>query len=174
MLPTGQCAKQMAYKNIEEKREASKKWYRENKKRSIQLSTKWRKKNRERYLEGRRENYQLRKDELRKKARKYYQEVRKEKRKNNPEMKKKEAKWALKRIAKLKQLVQSLKIEMGGKCNQCGYSEQLKILQYHHLNKKQNKLGNISEMKSMKKIREEAKKCILLCPNCHALEHLSL
>ena len=149
------------------------KWYRENRDRAIALSTAWRKNNRDRYLTGRRTSYQLNKEKLQERGRKYYQEVRKILRKDNPVTREYERLAALKRIAKLRWFIQNLKVELGGKCAKCGYGDQPRILQFHHLNGMKDKLGNISEMKSMSKIRAEAAKCILLCPNCHALEHLT-
>ena len=156
---------------IENKRKSSKGWYQRNKERALELGKEWREKNREKVLARRKVRYQKNIEKLRAKASKYYQEVRKHYRKDNPEMKKKESQWALTRIAKLKAFIQETKVAKGGKCDKCGYNEEVKILHFHHINGMKDKLGNISEMKSLKKIREEAAKCILLCPNCHMTLH---
>lgn len=59
-------------------------------------------------------------------------------------------------------------------CQHCGYRLHTSILHYHHINPP-NKSFAISEAKdrSIETIQEEIDKCILLCPNCHALEHLN-
>lgn len=62
-----------------------------------------------------------------------------------------------------------IKMERGGKCAECGYGDEVRILVFHHL---RDKKYEISRMKNAKKIRQETDKCVLLCPNCHALIHL--
>ncbi len=57
-------------------------------------------------------------------------------------------------------------------CVKCGYKTNLKILVFHHNKGKKYKILNEMRMKSLKKIEAEIKKCVLLCPNCHAIEHL--
>ena len=63
-----------------------------------------------------------------------------------------------------------LRLEKGGKCSICGYCKQIRILQFHHLRDKSfgvcDYRGKMSE-RIAKRIRVEADKCILLCPNCH-------
>ena len=63
---------------------------------------------------------------------------------------------------------------MGGKCKKCGYQGNLSALQFHHLDasKKLFKLdARILSNKNWESIQKEAKKCILLCANCHFEEH---
>lgn len=58
----------------------------------------------------------------------------------------------------------------GGCCALCGYDKCQQALQFHHL-KPDEKLFNISHKgmcRSWDKMLEEAKKCVLLCANCHA------
>ena len=59
-----------------------------------------------------------------------------------------------------------------GCCSICGYSEHPEILVFHHVNPKEKKflisIGNIRR----KDFWDEYHKCMLLCPNCHALVHL--
>jgi hypothetical protein len=65
---------------------------------------------------------------------------------------------------------ETLALEAGGACKLCGYDEHLAALQFHHLDPKTKEFG-IAEAgvtRSLEKCREEAKKCILLCSNCHA------
>jgi len=61
--------------------------------------------------------------------------------------------------------------EAGGKCVICGYSRHPAALQFHHLDptSKSFGLGVRGITRSLDKLREEAKKCVLLCANCHAL-----
>lgn len=56
----------------------------------------------------------------------------------------------------------------GGKCSKCGYDKSYKALQFHHLdpNKKEFTISGLDC--SFEKSLEEAKKCILVCANCHA------
>lgn len=58
-------------------------------------------------------------------------------------------------------------------CSHCGYRLHTNILHYHHLDPPDKSFA-ISEAKdrAIETIQEEIDKCILLCPNCHALEHL--
>lgn len=62
---------------------------------------------------------------------------------------------------------------LGGKCMRCGYNEILEILCFHHI-KPEEKTMTIGRMLkySWEKVKEEVKKCALLCPNCHAIVHL--
>ena len=59
--------------------------------------------------------------------------------------------------------------EFGGRCSRCGYDECLAALHFHHLDRttKRFSLG-ISATRSLAALREEARKCVLLCANCHA------
>jgi len=66
-----------------------------------------------------------------------------------------------------------LKKEKGGKCNSCGYDEEIRILIFHHLRDKKFGIGEKYMSESLESLRKETEKCILLCPNCHAIEHLS-
>lgn len=58
----------------------------------------------------------------------------------------------------------------GGKCIICGYNKYIGALHFHHKDAKTKSFG-ISEgyqHLSLSKLIEEAKKCILVCSNCHA------
>lgn len=61
--------------------------------------------------------------------------------------------------------------KMGNKCCECG-CDNLKILTMHHINPK-NKSFDFAEKwhLGIDTLAKEAKKCILLCPNCHACKH---
>jgi transposase len=60
--------------------------------------------------------------------------------------------------------------EAGGRCVLCGYDEYLGALQFHHLDPAQKKFGLSGRglTRSLERLREEARKCVLLCANCHA------
>lgn len=64
----------------------------------------------------------------------------------------------------------------GGCCEKCGYSESFNALQFHHRNPDEKDF-NISDMRhsdasfSMPILLGEVDKCLLLCANCHCLEH---
>jgi hypothetical protein len=63
---------------------------------------------------------------------------------------------------------------MGGKCVKCGYNKNLSALHFHHVDsyKKDFKLGmRVLSNRNWEAIKSEAKKCTLLCANCHSEEH---
>ncbi len=64
-------------------------------------------------------------------------------------------------------------IEMfGGKCNWCGYNKSRAALQFHHTDdNKEFGLAQSGITHSLDKLIEEAKKCVLICANCHAEHH---
>ncbi len=67
-------------------------------------------------------------------------------------------------------IVREYKIEG---CSTCGYKKNMAALEFHHVNG--NKDANISNMiwkqNSIKNLRRELDKCILLCSNCHRELH---
>jgi transposase len=60
--------------------------------------------------------------------------------------------------------------EAGGSCGVCGYDRSLAALEFHHLApaEKSFSLSHRGVARSLEKARLEAKKCVLLCANCHA------
>jgi transposase len=60
--------------------------------------------------------------------------------------------------------------EAGGACILCGYDRCLAALQFHHVDPstKSFSLSLHGAIRSMKQLRAEAAKCVLLCANCHA------
>jgi hypothetical protein len=60
--------------------------------------------------------------------------------------------------------------EHGGACQQCGYDTYVGALHFHHLDPTTKKFGVAATgvTRSLEAARLEAKKCILLCANCHA------
>jgi transposase len=59
--------------------------------------------------------------------------------------------------------------EAGGRCAICGYAGHVQALQFHHLDPSEKRLGLSGQgvTYSLARIRAEAKKCVLLCANCH-------
>jgi transposase len=82
------------------------------------------------------------------------------------------AKWRRRTKAKLVE-------EAGGCCRICGYDRCLAALQFHHKDPttKSFALSLRGVTRSLEQLREEAKKCVLVCANCHAaveVGHLKL
>lgn len=71
--------------------------------------------------------------------------------------------------------ISSLKTLHGGKCVICGYSKCLAALDFHHPDPSK-KTGSVSVLMSINKSKatEEAKKCTLVCRNCHMEIHAGL
>lgn len=60
---------------------------------------------------------------------------------------------------------------LGDKCSRCSFDKK-EILTFHHLNPQDKKFTISACWNRGKKFLEpEIRKCVLLCPNCHALEH---
>jgi hypothetical protein len=59
--------------------------------------------------------------------------------------------------------------EFGGKCQRCGWNEHTAGLDFDHLDPTQKKYGVLRGNRSLDAAREEAKKCRLLCANCHRI-----
>lgn len=86
--------------------------------------------------------------------------------KNNPdyfrktEQKRKDRTKAYKKI---------IVLERGGKCEECGYSENIHCLDLHHLepHDKEGEPTKIFRRPNLDDIRKETDKCIILCKNCH-------
>jgi transposase-like protein len=60
--------------------------------------------------------------------------------------------------------------EAGGRCARCGYDRYVGALQFHHVDpgRKRFSLADAGLTRSLAKAREEARKCVLVCANCHA------
>lgn len=61
---------------------------------------------------------------------------------------------------------------LGGECKKCGWKGDNAVFQFHHINpdEKEFTFGNVGN-KSWNFLKKELDKCVLLCANCHALEH---
>ena len=54
----------------------------------------------------------------------------------------------------------------GGKCIYCGYNKNAAAMEFHHRNAKEKEI-NFNIYLSFDKMLKEAKKCDLVCANCH-------
>lgn len=60
----------------------------------------------------------------------------------------------------------------GGKCVVCGYSKCIWALEFHHTEPEHKDFGlGKHGTRSLKRLIEEAKKCILVCCRCHREIH---
>lgn len=65
--------------------------------------------------------------------------------------------------------------ERGAKCESCGYNKSYEALQWHHIDPSQKEFGISSRRGApLNVLREETKKCKLLCANCHAETHAGI
>jgi hypothetical protein len=60
--------------------------------------------------------------------------------------------------------------EAGGACAVCGYNRCISALSFHHVNPREKRFGVArgGVTLGIARMREEARKCVLLCANCHA------
>lgn len=75
------------------------------------------------------------------------------------------------RVAEWRRRVKRLLVaEAGGSCRLCGYARCVAALQFHHLDptEKRFALSRRGVTRSLDEARHEARKCVLLCANCHA------
>ncbi len=72
--------------------------------------------------------------------------------------------------ARRRRVKQILVAEHGGGCRLCGYSRSTAALQFHHVDPmtKAFALSTQGVARSLEKARAEARKCVLVCANCHA------
>jgi transposase len=66
--------------------------------------------------------------------------------------------------------------EAGGSCRVCGFDAYAGALQFHHRDpsSKQFELSAQGVTRSLRALRQEARKCVLLCANCHAMVEAGL
>jgi DNA-directed RNA polymerase specialized sigma24 family protein len=75
------------------------------------------------------------------------------------------------RVARRRRRVKEILVaEAGGRCVLCGYARHPAALQFHHLEPSSQGFGIGSRglSRAIEKLRSEARKCVLLCSNCHA------
>jgi len=69
-----------------------------------------------------------------------------------------------------RQAKERLVAEFGGRCELCDYDACTGALQFHHVDPSVKDFGLAmrGRTRSMDKLRSEARKCVLVCANCHA------
>ena len=139
-------------------------WYVKNREKAIEYTKQWQKENPEKCAIRNKRDTDKNKELIASKVKIY-------KAKNKEKVREWARKWNLTVKNRRKEAVLALKNSMGGKCSRCPYKEEVRILHFHHLRDKKFNIGAYKRY-SLDALIEEAKKCILLCPNCHALEHL--
>ena len=72
--------------------------------------------------------------------------------------------------ARRRRVKQALIEEAGGCCRLCGYDRLPRALAFHHVDPATKSFGLATQgiARSLEKAREEVRKCVLLCANCHA------
>jgi transposase len=76
----------------------------------------------------------------------------------------------LERVAQRRRTIKRRLVEeAGGRCVLCGYDRCQQVLEFHHLDPglKEFQLSHNGVTRSLAKSRAEARKCVLLCANCH-------
>lgn len=82
--------------------------------------------------------------------------------------------WCCKRcvgeaVTRRKQKLKRILVdEAGGRCSVCGYNACVINLGFHHVDPNQKSFEmSMRSGKSIARFRDEAKKCVLVCANCH-------
>lgn len=61
---------------------------------------------------------------------------------------------------------------LGGKCIKCGYNAHPAALEFHHLDKEEKDFSfSRFHNRKWKTLEQELRKCVILCSNCHRIEH---
>jgi transposase len=78
--------------------------------------------------------------------------------------------------ARRRRVKELLVAEAGGGCAICGFDSYAGALQFHHRDPgaKAFEVSRQGITRSLSRLREEAKKCVLLCANCHAMVEAGL
>lgn len=73
------------------------------------------------------------------------------------------------RIKKKRKYVQDYKLSKG--CIICGYNRCAEALGFHHDRDKEFNISKAIVSRKLEKIKEEMKKCVVICCNCHRELH---
>lgn len=74
-------------------------------------------------------------------------------------------------VARRRRKVKAILVEeAGGRCCICGYARNMRALHFHHLDpsEKRIEINAKGVAVALETLRAEARKCVLLCSNCHA------
>ncbi len=143
---------------LEKKREADRKYKRNNREKIRRSNAIYRQNNKEKIRICEKEYRQNNKEKIRKRQMEYY--------KNNPGISSITAKLRRKKASEYK-------ISLG--CQLCGYNKCGDALDFHHTDEK-IKIIDVSRLRERcwDDFLSEAKKCIVVCRNCHAEIHYRL
>ena len=75
------------------------------------------------------------------------------------------------KIARQRTIKEALVDAMGGCCQKCGGVFSLSVYDFHHIGDKDENPSWLIANSSIEKIASEIEKCVLLCANCHRIEH---
>jgi len=75
------------------------------------------------------------------------------------------------KVARQKTIKEALVDAMGGCCQKCGGVFSLSVYDFHHVGDKDENPSYLIANSSIEQIASEIEKCILLCANCHRIEH---
>lgn len=75
------------------------------------------------------------------------------------------------KLARQRVIKTALVEAMGGCCQKCGGTFSLAVYDFHHVGKKDANPSELIANASVEKIAEEIENCVLLCANCHRVEH---
>ena len=75
------------------------------------------------------------------------------------------------KLARQKTIKQAVVDAMGGICSACGNKYPLSVYDFHHIDTKIENPSHLIANASLEVIAKELEKCILLCANCHRIEH---
>lgn len=122
-------------------------------------------KNRERVLEQSRQYYKEHADAVKEYKKRWYRE--------NPDKAQKHREY-LREYSKMKERERREKLfqlydEIKKPCAKCG-ENRLYLIEFHHIDPEE-KSFTISQSRNLDSVREEAKKCVFLCANCHKEFH---
>jgi transposase len=77
----------------------------------------------------------------------------------------------MERVAERRRTIKALLVaEAGGRCCVCGYNGYVGALEFHHVDRDEKRLeiNCAGAALAIATLRAEARKCVLLCSNCHA------
>jgi len=75
------------------------------------------------------------------------------------------------KMARQRVIKEALVEAMGGCCQKCKGVFSFAVYDFHHVGKKDKNPSELISTSSIEKIASELERCVLLCANCHRIEH---
>ncbi len=69
------------------------------------------------------------------------------------------------------EIKERLVAERGGRCEDCGYAQSIRALEFHHRDPRDKQFSLGGFLGNIDRARGEADKCVLVCANCHRARH---